>query len=295
MIGVIGLGNMGNAIAQRLLAEGETLSIWNRTADKAHKLAGANVSIAATPAEVVNNSDVIISILANDEATQSAYFDTDGLLSANLANKVIVEMCTMAPDRAIELEQAVNNKQGMFLECPVGGTIGPALEGKLLGLAGGTGEAFKKASPVLNKLTRRLEHFGPAGTGAAMKLAINLPLMVYWAALGEALEIAQSQGVDASQALDVLADSSGAISAAKKRVPPIREMVVNGDSGTTSFSLENAIKDMELMKAAAQSSGGSGAIISQALEHSKNAKKAGFGGFDCSLVAALNNQRQQTL
>lgn len=288
MIGIIGLGNMGHAIAERLLAEGESLTVWNRSADKAEGLTG--VTIAATPNEVVQSADVIISILANDSATQAVYFGNNGLLSDALKGKVIVEMCTMAPTRSVELAAAVTDKQGLFLECPVGGTIGPALEGKLLGLAGGSDEAFAKAKPVLQKLTRRLEHFGPVGTGAAMKLSINLPLMVYWSALGEALQIALSHHVDPSLALDVLADSSGAIGAAKKRVPPIRDMVVNGEQGSTNFALENAIKDMELMVSEVQTDGDKENVVSVALQRYRKAGQEGFTDFDCSLVAALNNR-----
>lgn len=287
MIGVIGLGNLGYAIAQRLNSEGESLTVWNRSIDKAQGLEG--VAIASTPAELIRNCDVILSVLANDAATQSVYFGENGVTSDSLNGKVIVEMCTMAPSRATELEAAVIEKQGLFLECPVGGTIGPALEGKLLGLAGGSDEAFSKAKPVLQLLTRRLEHFGPVGTGAAMKLAINLPLMVYWSALSEALQIAQSHNIDPSVALDVLADSSGAIGVAKMRVPPILDMVVNGEKGKTNFSLENAIKDMELMVRETNVDGDNENVIAAALRDYRKAEQAGFSGLDCSLVAAFKN------
>ncbi len=288
MIGIVGLGKMGYAIAQRLLAEGESLTVWNRSSGKAHGLDGA--AIAGTPHELVTGCEVIISVLANDAATQSVYFGENGLLSDTLNGKVIVEVCTMAPVRAAELEAAVVEKQGLFLECPVGGTIGPALEGQLLGLAGGTNDAFSKAKPVLQLLTRRLEHFGPVGTGAAMKLAVNLPLMVYWSALGEALQIARSHNVDLSIALDVLADSSGAIGVATKRVPPIREMIVNGEPGNANFSLESAIKDMQLMVSEIDANGMNEQVVAAALQSYKKAEQAGFTGMDCSLVAALNNR-----
>jgi len=285
MIGVIGLGNMGYAIAQRLTEQGETLCVWNRTASKAEGL--GDITVATVPRDVVERSEVILSVLANDEATQQVYFGKQGILSAKLDTKVIVEMCTMAPSRAQELEAGVIKQQGHFLECPVGGTVGPALEGKLLGLAGGTQAAFDAATPVMRKLTRRLEHFGPVGTGAAMKLAINLPLMVYWSALGEALGIALSHNVDTALALDVLADSSGAIGAAKKRIPPIRDMLLDGNPGATNFSLENAIKDMELMIATATAKGNPADVVSMALARSQQAQKEGYASLDCSLVAAV--------
>lgn len=289
MIGVIGLGNMGYAIAERLLEQGESLTVWNRDAAKAGGL--DDVLIATTPHELAQSCNVIISVLANDVATQSVWFGEHGLLASDLTGRVVVDMCTTAPARAIELQTAVVNKNGLFLECPVGGTIAPARDGMLLGLAGGTDQAFAQAKPVLQKLTRRLEHIGPAGTGAAMKLSINLPLMVYWSALGEALEIALNHNIDAALALDILADSSGAIGAAKKRVPPICNMVLKGEQGGTNFSLENAIKDMQLMAAELQANEDTDKVVSTALERYKKAGQQGFNGFDCSLVAALNNKK----
>lgn len=287
MIGVIGLGNMGHAIASRLLAEGCNLTVWNRSLDKANDL--SNVKVAKSALDVVQACDITLCVLANDEATQAVYFSEDGIVSQALDGKVIVDMCTMSPERARVLEAAVVEKNGLFLECPVGGTIGPALEGKLLGLAGGSSQAFSAAQPVLEKLTRRLEFFGEVGTGAAMKLAINLPLMVYWSALGEALSIAKAHDVDTALALDVLSDSSGAIGAAKKRVPPIREMVTNGKPGDTNFSIENAIKDMQLMVAAGTAHGQSTEVVAKALARAQLAQEDGFATRDCSLVAAFGN------
>jgi len=289
MIGVIGLGNMGHAIATRLIAEGETVIVWNRTPGKADGLNGAE--LATTPEDVIQAADVSLCVLANDEATEAVYFSNNGILSADLTGKLVVDLCTMAPERALVLEAAVVDKQGQFLECPVGGTIGPALQGQLLGLAGGSEEAFSSAKPVLEKLTRRLEHFGPVGSGAAMKLAVNLPLMVYWSALGEALGMALAHKVDLPLALDVLSDSSGAIGVAKKRVPAIRELLVHGEQGATNFSLEHAIKDMELMVATASAQGIDADVIAMALARSKEAQQQGFAGLDCSLVAGYHNQQ----
>ena len=76
-----------------------------------------------------------------------------------------------------------------FVECPVGGSTGPAREGKLFGLVGGAPADIARAMPVLEQLCRRIEHIGALGSGATMKLAVNLPLLVYWQALGEALAI----------------------------------------------------------------------------------------------------------
>jgi len=291
IIGLIGLGKMGRAIAQRLVETGETLLVWNRTAGRAD---GLGVREAASPAEVAVEASLVLSVLTDDAAADAVYRGANGLLSAGLQGRTIVEFCTMSPESARALDTAVQEAGGNFLECPVGGTVGPARQGELLGLAGGKEEVFANARPTLEKLTRRLEHVGPTGSGAAMKLAINLPLMVYWSALGEALGLAMSEGIDASLALDILADSSGAIGAAKKRVPPIRDMVVNGESGGVNFAVETALKDMTEMIMLADRHGLSAEVIAAARERAERALHEGWEGRDASLTAAFENVRRDS-
>ncbi|MGI9500756.1 MAG: NAD(P)-dependent oxidoreductase [Geminicoccaceae bacterium] len=291
IIGVIGLGKMGRAIAERLVETDDSLVVWNRTPGRAEGL-GAKETMS--PAEIAAETNVILSVLADDAAVDAVYRGPDRLLSVALQGRIVVEFCTMSPERARTLEVAVGEAGGAFLECPVGGTVGPARQGQLLGLAGGSEEAFALAKPTLEKLTRRLEHVGPTGAGAAMKLAINLPLMVYWSALGEALGLAVSEGLDAPLALDILADSSGAIGAAKKRVPPIRDMVTDGEPGGVNFSIETALKDMAEMVALAEQHGLSAEVITAARARAERALQDGWAERDASLTAAFGNVRRDS-
>jgi len=291
LIGMIGLGKMGRAIAERLLETGESLVVWNRTAGRAE---GLGAKEAGSPADVAADVTLVLSVLSDNDAIDAVYRGPGGLLSADLRGRTIVEFSTMSPERARTLDAAVQEAGGDFLECPVGGTVGPARQGELLGLAGGSEEVFSQAKPVLEKLTRRLEHVGPTGAGAAMKLAINLPLMVYWSALGEALGLAMSEGIDASTALDILADSSGAIGAAKRRVLPIRDMVVEGEPGGVNFAVETALKDMSEMIMLAERHGHSAEVITAARERAERALHDGWAGRDASLTAAFGNVRRDS-
>lgn len=289
IIGLVGVGNMGRAIAERLIEQGHELLLWNRTPAKAEGIEGA--TSCSTPVEVAAGADVVLSILANDEAIAAVYSGQGGLCSADLSGTTVVEMCTTSPERTMALEVLVGQCGGRFLECPVGGTIGPARAGQLMGLAGGREDAFAAAKPVLEDLTRRLEHLGPVGTGAAMKLAINLPLMVYWAAVGEAIAIATKQGVEPCLAVDILADSSGAIGAAKKRLPPIHAMLTETDPGGTSLTLTNGIKDMKLMEAALASNRVPSDVVSAARAKAEAASGGGWSDHDVSLFGIF----QQTV
>lgn len=289
IVGLIGVGNMGRAIAERLAEQGHTLLLWNRTPKKAEGIDRS--TICATPAEVATGASVIISILANDEAIAVAYTGPGGLCSRDLSGKTIVEMCTTSSEQMISLGSKIAASGGQFLECPVGGTIGPARAGQLLGLAGGTEAAFSTAQPVLSDMTRRLEHLGPVGTGAAMKLAINLPLMVYWGAVGEAIGIAIGQGIDPALAVDILTDSSGAIGAAKKRLPPVHQMLTESNPGGTSLSLTNGIKDMKLMEAALSNLQLPADVVAATRAKAELAADGGWADFDTSLFGVFDQSK----
>ena len=289
ILGLIGVGKMGRAICERLMETGNELVVWNRSPEKIVDLEG--VTIAATPAEVASSAEIIISVLANDNATQSAYFDDGGLTTISLNGKLIIEICTSSPERAVELEKAVQDKGGQFIESPVGGTVKPAKEGSLLALVAGDKAAFERAKPILEQMTRRIEYLGETGAAAAMKLAINLPLMVYWGALGEAVAMATSKDISAEQAMSILVDSSGAIGAAKVRCQPILEMMKEGHSSASNFTMFNAIKDMKLMVGTAQSMGIESPIIDAARKTAEDAAEDGWAAHDASLLAAWRSSK----
>ena len=182
-VGVAGIGKMGAAIAARLDELGETVTVWNRSPGKA---VATGLAIAESPRELARASDIVISSLFDETAVEEVYGGEEGLLEA-AAGKIFVEMSTVRPGAQRALAGAVAEAGGFFVECPVGGTTGPARSGRLLGLAGGEAADLERARPLLDKLCYRVEHMGPAGSGALAKLAINLPLLVFWQSLGEAL------------------------------------------------------------------------------------------------------------
>src|SRR6266545_1687690 len=191
-IGIAGIGKMGAAIAQRLMEVGHKVTAWNRSAAKTKPLADAGAAVAATPTELANNAEAVITILTDAAAIDAVYNGASGLLSGDVRGKLFIEMSTVQPATTVALAEKVRGKGAALVECPVGGSTGPARQGKLLGLMGAEPADAARAKPILTQLCRRLEHCGPVGSGSAMKLAINLPLMVAWQAYGEAFSIARS-------------------------------------------------------------------------------------------------------
>src|ERR1700681_1839983 len=129
-IGVAGLGRMGAAIAARLIEVGHTVSVWNRSAEKTKALAQAGSKVTATPAELAGGADIIITILTDAAAIDAVYNGTDGLLTGNVKDKLFIEMSTVRPETEIALAKTVRGKGAALVECPVGGTVGPARQGK---------------------------------------------------------------------------------------------------------------------------------------------------------------------
>jgi 3-hydroxyisobutyrate dehydrogenase len=191
-VGIAGIGKMGAAIATRLIEVGHELTVWNRTPEKAKAVDGAKIT--RTPAELAQTSEVVISILTDAAALDAVYNGPSGLLQANVAGKLFIDMSTVLPASEIALAGSVRGKGAGFVECPVGGSTGPARQGKLIGLMGAEATDAARARPLLEQLCRRLEHAGTVGSGSVLKFTINLPLMVYWQALGEALAMARSDG-----------------------------------------------------------------------------------------------------
>ena len=177
-IGIAGTGRMGEAIGFRLLDLGHELTVWNRTAEKTKALASAGAKVAVSPAALARAVEIVITILTDDRAIDALYHGPQGLLSGNVAGKLFIEMSTVRPEFEVALGTNMREKGAALVECPVGGTTGPAREGKLFGFAGAADADMARARPLLESLCRRLEHVGPVGAGSRMKLAINLPLFV---------------------------------------------------------------------------------------------------------------------
>ena len=293
-VGVAGLGKMGAAIAARLMECGHDVSVWNRSADKTKPLADAGATVAASPADLVEKAEAVVTILTDAAAIDAVYHGPSGLLSGDVKGKLFVEMSTVRPDTEIALAEKVRAKGAAFVECPVGGTTGPARQGKLFGFAGGSDADVARARPLLEQLCRRVEHVGEVGAGSGMKLAINLPLMIYWQALGEALAISRHLNIAPERMLDILADTSGASTPEKNRGPNIAAWLAGGDFGAVTFNLDDARKDIRTMIAEGKARGVELPLIEKTLACFDEASAAGYGQSDGSGMAVYWARRGKT-
>jgi 3-hydroxyisobutyrate dehydrogenase len=274
-VGIAGMGRMGAAIAARLASVGHEMMVWNRSPDKAR---ATGFKVAETPQALAAGSEVVISIVTDSKAVESLYGQ---LLSGDVKGKLFIEMSTVRPKDAQKVSSLVKQKQAAFVECPVGGTIGPAKEGKLFGFAGAEAADFARAKPLLDQMCRRVEHLGPAGAGSSMKLAINLPLLVYWQALGEALSLVKHLNLDPARVMDILGDTSGAPRMLGNRGTAIAAALAGGKEGAVSVNIDTLKKDLSEMTEEAKLLGWSAPATEGALRAFAAASSAGLGDKDC--------------
>jgi 3-hydroxyisobutyrate dehydrogenase len=247
--------------------------------------------LSASPAELVEGCEIVIVMLLNDAATEAVYRGPNGILHSKLAGKLVIDMSTVRPDTMKSNGSSVVRQGAAFVECPVGGSIGPAKEGKLFGLVGGTRADVARAMPVLEQLCRRIEHVGELGSGATMKLAVNLPLLVYWQALGEALTICKPLNLPADRLIDILSDTAGTPTAMKGRGAAIAKVLGGAPLGETAFGLSAAKKDLATAVQFAASIHTELPVTASALACFEEAETAGLGDADATTVAVRWTQR----
>ena len=246
-IGVAGMGRMGSAIARRLISQAQNVRVWNRTAERAKPLLTGGATWASSPKELAQQCDIVISILTDEAAISSVYSGPQGLLAGTKPEQLFIEMSTVRPGGPKDLGAKASQVGARFLECPVGGSVGPASEGKLIAFVGGESADLEDARSLLTMLCKRIEHVGDWGAGAITKLAVNLPLMVYWQTLSEALSLLKPLNLDPARIVDILSDTSGGPNMLKTRGPMIAKALAGTPDGSVSVDLSTMRKDLKAM------------------------------------------------
>lgn len=292
-IGVAGVGKMGAAIAQRLIEVGHKVTVWNRSADKTRPLRDAGAAVAATSTELAAACEAVISVLTDAAAIDAVYSGTNGLLAADVAGKLFIDMSTVPPATATTLVSKVRAKGAAFVECPVGGSVGPARQGKLIALVGADPAVAARAKPILDQLARRIEYCGPVGSGAIMKFTINMPLMIYWQALGEALALCRPLELDPERVMDLLSDTSGGPNILKVRGPAIARALKTGDHGEVTFDVASGLKDLRAMLAEGRTRDLAMPLVENTVACYQEVVDSGLGADEVSTVSVYWSKRDQ--
>jgi len=249
-VAMLGLGRMGSGMARRLLESDYGLHVCNRTESRAADLIAHGARRFSTPREACVGVDAVVSMVADDQASQAIWQGPDGALAASLApGTLAIECSTLSHGWVLELSAEVRRLGLRYIDAPVTGLPDAAALGQLTLLVGATTEDLDAARPILERISHQILHFGAPGTGTAYKLLVNMLGAVQIASVAETIALAEKIGLDLRMVAEALATGQAG---SPQVIRNARRMVDGQGDRPVVFTPQLRLKDVEYALALAR-------------------------------------------
>jgi 3-hydroxyisobutyrate dehydrogenase-like beta-hydroxyacid dehydrogenase len=245
-VGLIGLGNMGTAIAERVLEAGYPLVVQNRSLEKAAPCVDRGATLADTPTELAEEVDVVLTSLADDEAFEHV---AEKVLAAAHPASVLVDLSTVSPAVSARVASLADEASVDFLRAPVSGNPSVVRAGNLTLIVSGPREALDRVEPVLRAIGPAIHYVGDAEQARVVKLAINLMIAGLAELMSEAVVLGEMSGVSREALLEVMGSSAVGAPFVKYKTEPLL-----ADDFSATFTTALMEKDIDLVLDAARQS-----------------------------------------
>ncbi len=283
-VGFIGLGNMGSGIARNLIQAGHTLTVYNRTRNRAEALQAAGAKVAETPAEAAAHADALITMLADDHAVEAVIAGAGGVLQALPQGAIHIGMSTISVALSHRLAAAHQEKKQYYVSAPVFGRPDVAAAAKLFIVAAGPTQQIDRCRSLFDVMGQKTFIAGEEGYKAnVVKLAGNFLLTTVIESLAEAFALARKSKVDPNQLLEILTGSLFPVPAYKN----YGAMVVAEKFEPAGFKLRLGAKDNRLVLAAAEEVAVPMPMASLVRDHFLAAIAEGMGDADWAGMARI--------
>jgi 3-hydroxyisobutyrate dehydrogenase-like beta-hydroxyacid dehydrogenase len=246
-VGLIGLGNMGTAVAERVLAAGYPLLVYNRSPEKAHALMARGASVAESAAELASEVDVVLTSLADDQAFEGVARE---VVAAARPGTALVDLSTVSPAASGRIASKAEAASVAYLRAPVSGNPAVVRAGNLSFIVSGPHETLERVEPVLRTIGPTVHHVGDGEQARIVKLAINLMIAGLAQLMSEALVLGEAAGVGRADLLEVMGSSAVGAPFVKYKTEPLNR----GDFSAT-FTTALMEKDIDLVLDAAEEVG----------------------------------------
>jgi len=284
----VGLGAMGSPMAKRLVGAGFELKVFDVLDERTHPLIEQGAVSAVTIGEAAEGSEALVLMVANAEQAEGVLFGEGGAAEALSEGAAVVVMSTIGPEAVRELADALVERGLRTLDAPVSGGVARAEKGDLLIMAGGPEDLFEELRPVLGAMGSSVAHCGArVGDGQAVKLVNQLLCGVHIAAAGEALAYAEALTLDPRFVFETIRHGAANSFMLEDR----GERMLNEEFVPPKSALDIFVKDMGLVRKAAEEQGFDTPLSSAALELYLAGKEAGMGTEDDSGVIRMFRQR----
>jgi 3-hydroxyisobutyrate dehydrogenase len=274
-IGWVGLGAMGIPMVTNLLSKGFSVCVYNRTREKEKELIQLGASSAHSLQHLSQVSELVITMVSDDEAVEQVYNNTNGLLADPLRDILMIDISTIGTQTSKKLVKACSDKGVRFLEAKVSGSVKPAEEGQLVIMAGGAVADYQQALRVFETLGRRTFYMGEVGIASAAKLCLNYFLALTFQGLAETVLFAQHLNVDTKDMLDLVNES-----ACGSGVTRLKSQTILSNDFSPAFSLKNMTKDIKLVQSEGMAFPLSGPLVSSY----DTALQMGYGEQDAMVI-----------
>lgn len=240
-IGFIGTGVMGASIVRHLLKAGYSVNVYNRTKEKTDELVKEGAIWQDTPKDVTTNSDIVFSMVGYPKDVEEIYYGENGIFSADVTGKILIDMTTSTPSLAQKISQTATEKEAYSLDAPVsGGDLG-AKNGTLTTMVGGSPDVFDKVESILTVFSSKVNLQGKAGSGQHTKMANQIMIAGTMTGMTELLVYAKSAGLDLEKVLDTVGGGSAANWSLTNYAPRILK-----EDFTPGFFVKHFLKDLNI-------------------------------------------------
>jgi 3-hydroxyisobutyrate dehydrogenase len=270
-VALLGLGTMGAGMARNIAAAGMPLRVWNRSPEKAEPLADV-ATVAASVVDAVAQADIVVTMLFDGYSVAETIEEARGALRPGTT---WVQTTTVGVDAAERLGVLAAELGLEYVDAPVLGTKKPAEDGALVVLASGPDSARGTVQPLLDAIGSRTVWVGEAGSGSRLKLAANAWVFTVVEGIAESLALTRDLGLDPRLFLEAV--SGGAMDAPYVQ---LKGTAMLEEDLSPAFALSNALKDVDLILAAAETAGVDLALMPGIREHFARAVDAGHGDHD---------------
>lgn len=238
---------MGSAMARNAARAGFTVTVYNRSKGPLERAKADGLAIAESPAALAAAVDAIAVMVTDPAAVKNVLTGANGVFSAPVAGKTLIQMSTIDEPSTLAFAAEAERLGMKFLDSPVSGSKKQVDAAELILLVGGDKDTLDRWTPFLRSVGKAIVHAGPVGKGAALKLCMNLIVAQMTTALCESVALARAQNIDPARVFDVLSESPSMSCGYFK----IKERTLLDNAFAAAFSLDNMLKDVRFMTAAA--------------------------------------------
>jgi 2-hydroxymethylglutarate dehydrogenase len=282
-VGFIGIGAMGKPMAANILNAGFGLVVYDVSADAVKELASLGAGSAATPQELAQLVDVVITMLPNGASVEQVLLGKQGIFAGARAGFAIIDMSSVSPGFTRKMAKLAEEREIGYLDAPVSGGVKGATEGTLTIMLGGTAELFSRYRPLLEVMGKKIYHVGEVGAGDSVKIVNNLLLGINMTAAAEAFALGTKLGLDPQVLFDVISVSSGNSYALTAKIPNF----IFKRNFAPGFAVDLQYKDLELATQTAKELKVPLMLTNIAQQVFEQARAKGLGREDISSVIKL--------